>query len=95
MLKVSLNFVGWILWIRSRKPLFHATAFPQMTNPHLEAFFLHLRTVGRMGKGKKKTLTDAERAARRLRMAHARSFRWKNLASVGNPCEHVAKPKKK
>jgi len=46
-----------------------------------------------MAKGKKKTLTDAERAARRLRMAHARSFRWKNLASVGSPCEQLPQQK--
>jgi len=46
-----------------------------------------------MGKGKSKILTDAERVARRLRMAHARSFRWKNFVSVGSPCEQVEQEK--
>lgn len=82
-----------MLLIRSRKLLFPATAFLQMTDSHAEAVSLHLRTVGRMAKGKNKTLTDVERAARRLRMAHARCFRWKNLASVGSPCEQVAQQK--
>ncbi|MCX6882290.1 MAG: hypothetical protein NTV12_07270 [Verrucomicrobia bacterium] len=59
-----------------------------MSNPHIAALAAHLRAVGRMSKGKPKNITDNERAARRLRMAHARLFRWKNLVSVGNPCEH-------
>lgn len=69
-----------------------ATAFLfLMTNPHIAALAVYLRSVARMSKGKRKKISETERAARRLRMAHARSFRWKNFVSVGNPCEQLEK----
>lgn len=64
-----------------------------MSNPHIAALSAHLRAIARRSKGKPKNISENERAARRLRMAHARLFRWKNLVSVGNPCEQVAQQK--
>jgi hypothetical protein len=37
--------------------------------------------LGRMGKGKPKTLTDAERKRRSLRLAEARKKRWPSKLS--------------
>ena len=59
-----------------------------MSDPDRFVVAACLRAFGRMSKGKPKNISENERAARRLRMAHARLFRWKNFVSVGNPCEH-------
>lgn len=40
------------------------------------------QSLGRMGKGKPKSFTEAEKNLRRKRLATARSLRWKN-SSIG------------
>lgn len=39
----------------------------------------HAQALGRMSKGKPKTITEAERVRRRMRMAKAREYRLSKL----------------
>lgn len=41
--------------------------------------------LGALGAGKKKTLTDAQRAAQRARLAKVRALRWKNKPAKPAP----------
>ena len=40
------------------------------------------QALGRLGKGKKKTLTNAERKRRAARLAQARALRWEDPANA-------------
>lgn len=50
----------------------------QEKNPHAAA-------LGRLARGVRKTITQAEREARRLRLAEARKSRWPKIKTEEKP----------